>query len=98
MSSSATERHLVLVCGLALTVEAAGCRSAPPPVDARIVTGWMRALYALVRAERLSPASEVARSRLYAGLHYPMSLGQGLAQGGCVAQKVMERVKTRVER
>jgi len=40
-------------------------------------------------------AGQVARSRLYAGLHYPMSLGEGLAQGGCIAQKVMERVKTR---
>ena len=43
-------------------------------------------------------ADEVARSRLYAGLHYPMSLSNGLAQGECIARKVMERVKTRAAR
>lgn len=43
-------------------------------------------------------ADEVARSRLYAGLHYPMSLTNGLAQGECIARRVMERVKTRAPR
>jgi hypothetical protein len=37
-----------------------------------------------------------ARSRLYAGKHDPMSLKIGLAQGDCIARKVMERVKTGV--
>jgi hypothetical protein len=43
-------------------------------------------------------AEEVARSRLYAGLHYPMSLSVGLAQGECIARKVMERVHPRAQR
>jgi PAP2 superfamily protein len=43
-------------------------------------------------------ADEVARSRLYAGLHYPMSLSRGVAQGECIARRVMERVKTRAQR
>jgi len=43
-------------------------------------------------------ADEVARSRLYAGLHYPMSLSNGLAQGECIADKVMARVRTRAQR
>lgn len=43
-------------------------------------------------------ADEVARSRLYAGLHYPMSLSNGLAQGECIARRVIERVRTRAAR
>jgi len=43
-------------------------------------------------------ADEVARSRLYGGLHYPMSLSNGLAQGECIADKVMARVRTRAQR
>src|SRR2546430_11220639 len=41
-------------CGIVVVAAGAGCRAAPPPVDARILTDWMRAQYALVRAERLS--------------------------------------------
>jgi hypothetical protein len=40
-------------------------------------------------------ADEVARSRLYAGIHYPISLSNGIAQGECIARRVMDRVKTR---
>ena len=40
-------------------------------------------------------AEEAARSRLYAGLHYPVSLTIGTAQGECIARKVVERIKTR---
>src|SRR3989441_5782552 len=42
-------------CGIVVVAASVGCRAAPPPVDARILTDWMRAQYALVRAERLSP-------------------------------------------
>src|SRR5256885_988707 len=42
-------------CGIVVVAASMGCRAAPPPVDARILTDWMRAQYALVRAERLSP-------------------------------------------
>jgi len=40
-------------------------------------------------------ADEAAQSRLYGGLHYPISLQNGLAQGDCIARKVVERIKTR---
>src|SRR5439155_897489 len=42
-------------CGIVVVAASMGCRAAPTPVDARILTDWMRAQYALVRAERLSP-------------------------------------------
>src|SRR5947208_17068291 len=42
-------------CGIVVVAASMGCRVAPPPVDARMLTEWMRAQYALVRAERLSP-------------------------------------------
>src|SRR2546428_2342480 len=55
---------------------AAGCRAAPPPVDARILTDWMRAQYALVRAERLSPP---VASRVFA--YGAVALYEGVAAG-----------------
>src|SRR2546428_1040311 len=51
---SGMTRH-TLAGGIAWVVAASACRAAPPPVDARMLTDWMRAQYALVRAERLSP-------------------------------------------
>src|SRR2546427_13286716 len=59
--------------GIACVAAGAACRAAPPPADARILTGWVRAQYALGRAERLSPplASRVVAYRavgLYRGL------------------------------
>jgi len=51
---SGMTRH-ALAGGIAWVVAASACRAAPPPVDARMLTDWMRAQYALVRAERLSP-------------------------------------------
>src|SRR2546422_10062470 len=45
----------VVGCGIVVVAAGMGCRAAPPRVDARILTDWMRAQYALVRAERLSP-------------------------------------------
>ena len=40
-------------------------------------------------------AAEVANSRLYAGVHYPKAVKDGLVQGHCVAQGVLTRVRTR---
>lgn len=37
-------------------------------------------------------ASEVALSRLYGGIHYPMDNEDGLDMGHCVADKIIERV------
>jgi hypothetical protein len=37
-------------------------------------------------------ASEVALSRLYGGIHYPMDNNDGLDVGHCVADKIIERV------
>src|SRR3989449_11278689 len=45
----------VVGCGIVVVAAGMGCRAAPPRVDARILTDWMRAQYALVRTERLSP-------------------------------------------
>lgn len=40
-------------------------------------------------------SEEAARSRIYGGIHYPMAVWSGLDQGRCVANKVLERVRTR---
>ena len=40
-------------------------------------------------------AEEAAISRLYGGIHYPMAIDNGVAQGRCIGRKVIERVKTR---
>jgi hypothetical protein len=39
-------------------------------------------------------AEEAAMSRLYGGIHYRMGIENGLAQGQCIGQTVLERVKT----
>src|SRR5712691_4665217 len=61
--------------GVAVLLIVAGCRSAPP-VDRGIVTSWMRELYALVRAERLSPP---VASRVFA--YGAITLYEALAPG-----------------
>jgi hypothetical protein len=38
-------------------------------------------------------AEEAARSRLYAGIHYPFDNDNGLAQGRCVGQAILDRVR-----
>ncbi len=42
-----------------------------------------------------SAAAEAGISRLYGGIHYPMAIENGLAQGRCVGARVIERIKTR---
>src|SRR3989449_6963252 len=63
-------------CGIVVVAASMGCRVAPPPVDARILTDWMRAQYALVRAERLSPP---VASRVFA--YGAVALYEGVAAG-----------------
>jgi PAP2 superfamily len=44
-------------------------------------------------------AEEAARSRLYAGIHYPFDSDNGLAQGRCVGQAILDSVRfTKPER
>ena len=38
-------------------------------------------------------AEEAARSRLYAGIHYPFDNDHGLAQGRCIGQAILDRVQ-----
>ncbi len=40
-------------------------------------------------------ANEAAMSRLFGGIHYPMGITAGIDQGVCVAESVMQRVRTR---
>jgi len=40
-------------------------------------------------------AGQAAVSRLYGGIHYPMAIDNGLAQGRCVGKSVLSRVVTR---
>jgi hypothetical protein len=40
-------------------------------------------------------AAEAAVSRLYGGIHYPMAIDEGLAQGECVGQMIIDSVCTR---
>jgi hypothetical protein len=40
-------------------------------------------------------AEEAATSRLYGGIHYPMAIENGLTQGACVGERVLERIQTR---
>src|SRR3989442_4986240 len=63
-------------CGIVVVAASMGCRAAPPPVEARILTDWMRAQYALVRAERLSPP---VASRVFA--YGAVALYEGVAAG-----------------
>lgn len=42
-------------------------------------------------------AQESALSRLYGGIHYPMGIDHGVPQGHCVADFVLQRLKTRVK-
>src|SRR5256885_5691451 len=72
---SGMTRH-ALAGGIAWVVAASACRAAPPPVDARMLTDWMRAQYALVRAERLSPP---VASRVFA--YGAVALYEGVAAG-----------------
>src|SRR5436309_10125108 len=72
---SGMTRH-ALAGGIAWVVAASACRAAPPPVDARMLTDWMRAQYALVRAERLSPP---VASRVFA--YGAAALYEGVAAG-----------------
>src|SRR5207244_13559881 len=68
-------RRRLVGCGI-VVVAASACRAAPPPLDARILTDWMRAQYALVRAERLSPP---VASRVFA--YGAVALYEGVAAG-----------------
>lgn len=43
----------------------------------------------------MEAADEAALSRLYGGIHYPMAIENGKAQGTCIGRKVLERVQTR---
>src|SRR5947199_10726828 len=72
---SGMTRH-ALAGGIAWVVAASACRAAPPPVDARMLTDWMRAQYALVRAERLSPP---VAARVFA--YGAVALYEGLRPG-----------------
>src|SRR5207244_8506841 len=72
---SGMTRH-ALAGGIAWVVAAAACRAAPPPVDARILTDWMRAQYALVRAGR---RSRPVASRVVA--YGAVALYEGVAAG-----------------
>src|SRR3989442_14536466 len=72
---SGMTRH-ALASGIAWVLATSACRAAPPPVDARILTDWMRAQYALVRAERLSPP---VASRVFA--YGAVALYEGVAAG-----------------
>lgn len=50
------------------------------------------------RFESFEAASnEAAISRLYGGIHYPMAIEHGQAQGRCVGRHVLERLRTRHE-
>jgi len=69
-------KRWLVACGIVVVAAGMGCRAAPPPVDARILTGWMRAQYALVRAERLSPP---VASRVFA--YGAAALYEGVAAG-----------------
>src|SRR5438046_9807677 len=69
-------KRWLVACGIVVVAAGMGCRAAPPPVDARILTGWMRALYALVRAERLSPP---VAARVFA--YGAVALYEGLRPG-----------------
>jgi hypothetical protein len=42
-------------------------------------------------------ADEAAMSRLYGGIHFPMGNENGKVVGQCVAEKVLERVRTRTD-
>jgi membrane-associated phospholipid phosphatase len=43
----------------------------------------------------MAMVAAAAISRLYGGIHYPMAIEVGLAQGVAVAGKVLERAHTR---
>ena len=43
-------------------------------------------------------AEEAALSRLYGGIHYPLSSSNGLLQGRCIGQMIIDRVKFKWER
>jgi hypothetical protein len=43
-------------------------------------------------------AAEAARSRLYAGIHYPFDNTQRLAQGRCIGHVILDRVTFQDER
>jgi membrane-associated phospholipid phosphatase len=52
--------------------------------------------YAPRRFESFEQAArEAASSRIYAGIHYPMAVQNGLGQGHCVAGKLLAGVQTR---
>jgi hypothetical protein len=38
-------------------------------------------------------AAEAAMSRLYGGIHYPFGNEEGVRQGACVGQMIVERVR-----
>ncbi len=42
-------------------------------------------------------SEEAAVSRIYGGIHYPMAIVNGVAQGRCIGKQVLARVKTRRE-
>src|SRR2546426_6471223 len=69
-------RRGLVGCAIVIVAATMGCRAAPPPVGARILTDWMRAQYALVRAERLSPP---VASRVFA--YGAVALYEGVAAG-----------------
>src|SRR2546427_6061958 len=65
-----------ILLGAVAVAAGLGCRASEPAADPRLVTGWARALYALVRAERLSPP---VASRVFA--YSAVALYEGLAPG-----------------
>lgn len=46
-------------------------------------------------ASFMDASNEAAISRLYGGIHYPMAIENGQAQGACIGRLVLERVSTR---
>src|SRR2546426_4051591 len=74
IADGSMRRRGLVGCGIVVVAAGAGCHAAPPPVNARILTDWMRAQYALVRAERLSPP---VASRVFA--YSAVALYEGLA-------------------
>jgi len=42
-------------------------------------------------------ANEAAMSRVYAGIHYPFSVQNGLKQGDCVGQSIVDHIQLRTQ-
>jgi hypothetical protein len=62
----------------------------PEAFTAEVPVAWFDLLYAAVVTEQFSPPQA---SRVYGGIRYPVDSANGLVQGRCIGETILDRVQ-----